>query len=93
MSAFQKYPKLTAEEAAELIDHKETVAFSGFTAAGAAKAVPMAIADRAKQIYTKGDEYWLRVITGASTGKTIDDRLVEEDVIAWRAPFQSSKTL
>ena len=45
-----------------MIDHKETVAFSGFTAAGAAKAVPMAIADRAKQIHAKGDEYWLRVI-------------------------------
>ena len=54
MSAIHKYPKLTAEEAAELIDHKETVALSGFTAAGAAKAVPMAIADRAKQIHAKG---------------------------------------
>ena len=93
MTVIQKYPKLTAEEAAELTDHKETVAFSGFTAAGAAKAVPMAIADRSKQIHAKGDEYWIRVITGASTGKTIDDRLAEEDVIAWRAPFQSSKTL
>ena len=54
MSAIHKYPKLTAEEAAELIDHKETVAFSGFTAVGAAKAVPMAIADLAKQIHAKG---------------------------------------
>ncbi len=93
MTAIQKYPNLTSEEAAELIDHKETVAFSGFTAAGAAKAVPMAIADRAKQIHAKGDEYWLRVITGASTGRTIDDSLAEEDIIAWHAPFQSSKTL
>jgi acetyl-CoA hydrolase len=93
MTVIHKYPRLTAAEAAELIAHKETVAFSGFTAAGAAKAVPMAIADHAKQIHNKGDEYWLRVITGASTGKTIDDRLAEEDVIAWRAPFQSSKKL
>jgi succinate CoA transferase len=93
MTVIHKFPKLTAAEAAKLIAHKETVAFSGFTAAGAAKAVPMAIADRAKQIHNKGDEYWLRVITGASTGKTIDDRLAEEDVIAWRAPFQSSKKL
>ena len=54
MSAIHKYPKLTAEEAAELIDHKETVAFSGFTAAEAAKAVPLAIADLAKQIHAKG---------------------------------------
>jgi acyl-CoA hydrolase len=54
MRAIHKYPKLTAEEAAELVDHKETVAFSEFTAAGAAKAVPMAIADLAKQIHAKG---------------------------------------
>ena len=54
MSAIHKQPKLTAEEAAELIDYKETVAFSGFTAAGSVKAVPMAIADRAKQIHAKG---------------------------------------
>ena len=93
MSSLTKFPKLTAEEAAELINHKETVAFSGFTAAGAAKAVPMAIADRAHLLHAKGDEYWLRVITGASTGQTIDDRLAEENVIAWRAPFQSSKKL
>jgi acyl-CoA hydrolase len=74
-----------------LIDHKETVAFSGFTAAGAAKAFPMAIADRAKQIHTKGDEYWLQVITGASTGKTIDDRLAEEDVIPGAHQFNPLK--
>jgi acyl-CoA hydrolase len=54
MSAIHKYPKLTAEEAAELIDHKETVAFSGFTAAGSAKVVPMAIEDLAKKIHAKG---------------------------------------
>lgn len=93
MTGSQKFTRLTAEEAAELIGHKETVAFSGFTPAGAAKAVPMAIADRARKFHSKGEAYWLRVITGASTGKTIDDALAEENVIAWRAPFQASKTL
>ena len=53
MSAIHKYPKLTAEEAAKLIDHKETVTFSGFTAAGSAKAVPIAIADLAKKFMLK----------------------------------------
>jgi len=91
MSSLTKFPKLTAEEAAELINHKETVAFSGFTAAGAAKAVPMAIADRAHLLHAKGDEYWLRVITGASTGQTIDDRLAEENVIALARPLSVIK--
>ena len=54
MSAIHKYPKLTAEEAEKLIDHKETVAFSRFTAAGAAKAVHVTIADLAKKIHAKG---------------------------------------
>jgi acyl-CoA hydrolase len=41
------FPTLTAEEAAELISHGATVAFSGFTPAGAAKEVPRAQAARA----------------------------------------------
>ena len=39
------FPMLTAEEAAALIEHGQTVGFSGFTPAGAPKAIPMAIAD------------------------------------------------
>ena len=40
MTSGSPFPNLTAEEAAELIPHGATVAFSGFTAAGAAKDVP-----------------------------------------------------
>ncbi len=42
------FPELTAEEAAALIPHGALVAFSGFTPAGAAKAVPRALAVRAE---------------------------------------------
>ena len=41
------FPILTAAEAAALIEHGQTVGFSGFTPAGAPKAIPLAIAARA----------------------------------------------
>lgn len=84
---------LTPEEAAELVDDGSTVAFSGFTPAGAAKAVPRAIAARAKQIHADGKPYKIRVLTGASTGASLDDALAEADAMSWRAPYQSSSVL
>ena len=50
MAKINGYPKLSAEEAAAQIPHGATVAFSGFSAAGAAKAVPRAIAKRARSL-------------------------------------------
>ncbi|MEW6444332.1 MAG: succinate CoA transferase [bacterium] len=87
------YRKLTAEEAAEMIPDGATVAFSGFTPAGAAKAVPRALAARANRIHAQGDPYQLRVLTGASTGDTIDELLAREKAISWRTPYQSSPAL
>ena len=42
------YPILTPEEAAALIQNGETIGFSGFTPAGSPKAIPRALAERAK---------------------------------------------
>ena len=42
------FPTLTADEAAALVNHGDTIGFSGFTAAGACKIIPLAIAARAK---------------------------------------------
>ena len=87
------FPRLTADEAAAEISHGAIVGFSGFTPAGAAKAVPLALASRARTLHERGEEFQLRVITGASTGPQIDEALASVDAIAWRAPYQSSKTL
>ena len=93
MSAKLMFPVLTAEEAAEHIHHGQLVGFSGFTPAGAAKAVPRAIAERAKALHGKGEDFQIRVLTGASTGEALDETLAQADAISWRAPYQSSKTL
>ncbi|MFG0288173.1 MAG: acetyl-CoA hydrolase, partial [Rhodopirellula sp. JB044] len=87
------FPTMTADEAAEIIEHDMMVAMSGFTPAGAAKAVPRAIADRAKQIHAAGEPFQIRLLTGASTGESVDERLAEADAISWRAPYQSSRAL
>lgn len=86
------FPRISAEEAASMIEHGQTVAFSGFTAAGAAKAVPRALARHAKELHARGEPFKLNVLSGASTGK-LDDLLAEAEAVAWRAPYQSSKIL
>lgn len=93
MSKTQNYPELTADEAAALIPDGALVAFSGFTPAGAAKAVPRALAKRARVLHEKGTPFRVRVLTGASTGKSLDDALAEAEAIGWRAPYQASRAL
>jgi len=93
MSLVSALPLMTAEEAAELIPHGSTIGFSGFTPAGAAKVVPSALADRAREIHEQGQPFKVRVLTGASTGAALDGALAEAEAISWRAPYQSNRTL
>jgi acetyl-CoA hydrolase len=87
------FPILTADEAAELIHDGQTIGFSGFTPAGAAKAIPRALGERAKAEHAEGRPFKLGVITGASTGKSLDGSLAEADAVAWRTPYQSDAAL
>lgn len=93
MSQHGAFPKMTAEEAAELIPNGAMVAFSGFTPSGAAKAVPRALAQRAKELHRLGKPFQIRVLTGASTGANLDTALAQANAISWRAPYQSSAAL
>jgi acetyl-CoA hydrolase len=87
------FPVMTADEAAGHIENGTTVGFSGFTAAGAAKALPGAIARKAIQEREKGNEYKIRVFTGASTGPYFDKVMAEAEAVSFRAPYQSSVEL
>jgi propionyl-CoA:succinyl-CoA transferase len=86
------FPVLTADAAAAFIGHGQTVGFSGFTPAGAAKLVPRAIAAHARDEHRAGRPFTIRVMTGASTGD-LDDELADAEAISWRAPYQSSAKL
>jgi propionyl-CoA:succinyl-CoA transferase len=86
------FPRISSEEAASMIKDGQTVAFSGFTAAGSAKAIPRALARQAKELHAKGKPFQLNVLSGASTGK-LDDLLAEAQAVSWRSPYQSSKIM
>jgi succinate CoA transferase len=87
------YPRLSAAEAADLMSSGQTVAFSGFTPAGAPKEVPKAVAARATRLHAAGQPFRIGVITGASTGKSLDGALAQADAILFRTPYQNDPDL
>jgi len=80
---------VTAEEASKLIKDGMTVGTSGFTPAGYPKAVPLALAKRAKE----GEEIKINLITGASVGEELDGELAKAGVISKRYPYQTNRDL
>jgi propionyl-CoA:succinyl-CoA transferase len=91
--SINSYPNLTPEEAASYIKDGDTVSFSGFSPAGAAKVVPRAIASRARDEHGKAKPFKVKVLTGASSGRIIDDELAQAEAVSWRAPYQSGSVL
>lgn len=87
------WKKCSADEAAELIQHNDMVAFSGFTPAGSPKYLPLAIARRAEQLHQVNQPFQIRLLTGASIGAESDDALAEACAISWRAPYQTAPLL
>lgn len=79
---------VSAEEAASHIRDGMIVGMSGFTRAGEAKAVPRALAERAKR-----EPFKITLITGASLGNDLDKQLAEAHVLSRRIPFQSDPAL
>ncbi len=79
---------VTPAEAAALIKDGMTIGMSGFTRAGDAKAVPVAMAAQAKTTPFK-----ITLLTGASLGHDVDKILTEAGVLARRMPFQVDRTL
>jgi succinyl-CoA:acetate CoA-transferase len=78
----------SAAAAAALIEDGMTVGMSGFTRAGDAKAVPLALAERARH-----EPLQITLMTGASLGSDVDKVLTEAGVLTRRMPFQSDSTL
>ncbi|GHT03557.1 acetyl-CoA hydrolase [Bacteroidia bacterium] len=85
------YKKLSAEEAASLINNDDIISLSGFTATGCPKAVPTAIAARAEAEHAAGRPFKVGMYTGASTGESADGCLSRAHAIKFRTPYQSNK--
>ncbi|MGE8204893.1 acetyl-CoA hydrolase/transferase family protein [Heyndrickxia sp. NPDC080065] len=79
---------VTAKEAASWIKDGMTLGLSGFTRAGDAKAIPIALVERAKYEQLK-----VNVFTGASLGSDIDKLMAEAGMVHKRMPFQVDKTM
>ncbi|MCI6820859.1 MAG: acetyl-CoA hydrolase/transferase family protein [Clostridiales bacterium] len=80
---------MSAEEAAELVKDGMTVGVSGFTPSGYPKAVPLALAERAKN----GEDIKIDLYSGASVGPEIDTALTEAGVIRKRLPYHTNATI
>lgn len=78
----------TAEAAAALIENGMNLGVSGFTPSGYPKAVPLALAERAKT-----DPLKVNVWTGASVGPEIDSVLTKAGVMDRRLPYQTNADL
>jgi succinyl-CoA:acetate CoA-transferase len=78
----------TPQEAAGWIRDGMTVGMSGFTRAGDVKAVPAALAERARH-----DPLKITLLTGASLGCDTDKLLTEAGALARRMPFQVDPVL
>lgn len=79
---------ISAQDAARLIQNNMIIGMSGFTRAGEAKAIPLALIDQAAQHPLK-----ITLVTGASLGNDLDKKLTEQGVLARRIPFQVDSTL
>jgi acetyl-CoA hydrolase len=76
-----------------MINDRDIIGFSGFTPAGAAKDIPTAIAARARSEHEAGRRFKIGVVTGASTGDSLDGELARANAVLFRTPYQSDKHL
>ncbi len=84
---------MSAEQAAEFVKDGMMLAITGFTGAGYPKALPTAIANKAKAAHAKGETFSIGMVTGASTAPECDGVLAEANAVHFRSPFQSDPTL
>lgn len=83
----------SAEEAAALIRPGMTLGLSGFTGSGSPKAVPQALATQIEAAHARGEDFKLRVFTGASTAPDLDGALAKAGGLSFRLPYQSDPDL
>lgn len=79
---------VSPEQAAMHIKDGMVVGMSGFTRAGDAKVVPLALAERAKR-----DGLKITLMTGASLGSDVDKTLAQAHALSRRLPFQADPVL
>ena len=85
------YTRITAAEAAAMIEHDATIGFSGFTPNGIPKAVIREIKKKAEQLHAEGQPYQISLVTGASGCQSLEGDLANVHAIKFRGPFSTNK--
>ena len=84
---------MSAEEAAAFITPGAAIGFSGFTGAGYPKEFPAALAKRMNEARGRGEDFTIRMFTGASTAPELDGALAETGGVSFRVPYQSDPSM
>ena len=85
------YSRITAAEAAAMINDKDTLALSGFTPSGCPKATFRELSKRARLLHDRGEEFGVGILTGASTCQSIEGDMAAAGALRFRAPFSTNK--
>ncbi len=80
---------MSAADAAALVNDGDMIGVSGFTGSGYPKAVPIALAARAKALHAAGKPFRVSLGTGASTAPELDGELADASAVNFRTPYQS----
>ncbi|MGI5950497.1 MAG: acetyl-CoA hydrolase/transferase family protein [Brooklawnia sp.] len=84
---------MSAADAAALIPAGASIGFSGFTGAGYPKEFPVALAKRITEARDRGEDFTIRMFTGASTAPELDAVLAETGGVTFRVPYQSDPVM
>ena len=85
-----EFKKITAAEAASLIENGQSIGLSGFTPAGAPKCTPAEIAKKAEAEHAAGRPFKISIFSGASTGQSCDGMLANAQAIDFRTPYTTN---
>ena len=81
---------ITAEEAAGLVNHGDSIGSGGSYADGKDIICQPTLAKKAEEEHLKGNPFQIGIFTGASTGESCDGVLSRAKAIRYRAPYTTN---
>ena len=85
------YRRLSALEAAEMINDGDMMALSGFTPNGNPKAIFHELSKRAVRLHDAGVPFQVGILTGASSCQSVEGDMAAAKALKFRAPFSTNK--
>ena len=85
------YRRITAAEAAEMINDGDMMALSGFTPNGNPKAIFRELSKRAIKLHDAGIPFQVGILTGASSCQSVEGDMAAAKALKFRAPFSTNK--